>query len=63
MAGQIVSVGSKVTKWKAGDRVCANFSITHLDGEPSEDTKANALGGTIHGVLTQFKVFPELVRF
>jgi threonine dehydrogenase-like Zn-dependent dehydrogenase len=63
MAGEVVAVGSRVTKWKKGDRVCSNFSLTHLDGEPSPDTIAHALGAPIHGVLTEYKAFPEVVRF
>jgi NADPH:quinone reductase-like Zn-dependent oxidoreductase len=62
MAGEVVSVGTKVTEWKVGDRVCSNFCLNHLDGEPRPDVLSNVLGGPIlHGVLTQFKAFPELV--
>ncbi|KAF9496335.1 NAD-P-binding protein [Pleurotus eryngii] len=58
LAGEIVAVGEDVTAFKAGDRVCSNFSIKHLDGDPSPETMATSLGGTIHGVLTQYITLP-----
>jgi NADPH:quinone reductase-like Zn-dependent oxidoreductase len=61
MAGEVVSIGTKVTQWKVGDRVCSNVCLDHLDGEPRPDTSSSALGGPIHGVLTQFRALPEMV--
>ncbi|KAK0499221.1 hypothetical protein EDD18DRAFT_65673 [Armillaria luteobubalina] len=64
MAGEVVAIGTDVTRWKAGDRVCANPSMEYLDGDVDEDTLRMALGGGRHGVLTQYKAFPDpcLVR-
>ncbi|KAF4562972.1 hypothetical protein EYR40_007311 [Pleurotus pulmonarius] len=58
LAGEIVAVGEDVTAFKAGDRVCSNFSIKHLDGNPSPETMGASLGGSIHGVLTQYITLP-----
>ncbi|KAJ7734746.1 NAD(P)-binding protein [Mycena maculata] len=59
MAGEIVAVGSSVTNFSVGDRVCANFA---MPGFTFGD-----LGAEIDGVLTQFKVFDadpqRLVKF
>ncbi|KAJ7910110.1 chaperonin 10-like protein [Mycena leptocephala] len=55
MAGEVIAVGDDVKEWKAGDRVCANFLLDQLhDDSQSED----GLGGTVHGVLTEYRAFP-----
>ncbi|KAJ6505331.1 hypothetical protein C8R45DRAFT_1070074 [Mycena sanguinolenta] len=62
MAGEVIAVGDEVTEWKVGDRVCASFMQDKLHNEsPSEQ----ALGGAVHGVLTQYRTFPAqaLVAF
>ncbi|KDQ29672.1 hypothetical protein PLEOSDRAFT_1093093 [Pleurotus ostreatus PC15] len=65
-SGEIIAVGEDVPqdKWKPGDRVCSNFSPNHLDGDPSPETMRAALGGPVHGVLSQYVVSPAeaLVR-
>ncbi|KAJ7034480.1 alcohol dehydrogenase superfamily protein [Mycena alexandri] len=60
-AGEVIAVGSDVTEWKAGDRVCANFIIDKVHNDAPGDL---ALGGTAHGTLTQYQTFPanSLVR-
>ncbi|KAJ7856547.1 NAD-P-binding protein [Mycena leptocephala] len=59
MAGEIVAIGSEVTKFSVGDRICANFA---MPGFVFGD-----LGAEIDGVLTEFKVFDadpqRLVKF
>ncbi|KAF6750544.1 alcohol dehydrogenase superfamily protein [Ephemerocybe angulata] len=64
MSGEVIAVGQDVTDWKAGDRVCANFSPAHLDGDPTPATMAAALGAVAPGVLTEYRSFPSesLVR-
>ncbi|KAG6865657.1 hypothetical protein C0991_000576 [Blastosporella zonata] len=59
MAGEVVSVGEDVRKWKAGDRVCANFATGHLHGPPTRDSIRTGLGGQTHGVLTEFRTFAD----
>ncbi|KAG5353603.1 hypothetical protein C0989_005125, partial [Termitomyces sp. Mn162] len=58
MAGEVMSVGEDVKDWKVGDRVCANFAIGHLHGDPTAATIATGLGGQVHGVLTEYRTFP-----
>ncbi|GLB41523.1 putative alcohol dehydrogenase [Lyophyllum shimeji] len=58
MAGEIVEVGSDVKGWKAGDRVCANFSTDHIHGDPTAETLKTSLGGQSPGVLTEYRTFP-----
>ncbi|GJJ07101.1 putative secondary metabolism biosyntheticenzyme [Clathrus columnatus] len=57
-ACEIVKVGSKVNKWKVGDRVCANFELERLTGEGTPETSKSVLGGPTDGVLTQYRIFP-----
>ncbi|KAF9029347.1 alcohol dehydrogenase superfamily protein [Hymenopellis radicata] len=58
MAGEILAVGDVVTKWKVGDRVCANFALDHVHGNMSVEIFQTALGGATQGVLTQYRAFP-----
>ncbi|KAJ7082693.1 alcohol dehydrogenase superfamily protein [Mycena belliarum] len=58
MAGEVIAVGEDVKTWKAGDRVCANFFLDKLNDEQTPETDASALGGAVHGVLTEYRTFP-----
>lgn len=58
-AGEVVEVGSAVTRWKTGDRVAASFFPTWLDGELSDAHHAVALGGQANGMLAEEVVLPE----
>lgn len=58
-AGEIVSVGEQVTKFKKGDRAAANFNIAQLRGAVCTAAETEyALGGPIHGMLSQYVVLP-----
>ncbi|KAK0479186.1 alcohol dehydrogenase superfamily protein [Armillaria novae-zelandiae] len=59
MAGEVIATGSEVTRWKVGDRVCANFSTDHLDGDVTKEIMDTSLGGGQHGVLTEYKALPD----
>ncbi|KAJ7032938.1 chaperonin 10-like protein [Mycena alexandri] len=58
MAGEIIAVGEDVKHWKSGDRICANFFLDKLNNVQTPDTDESALGGAVHGVLTQYRTFP-----
>lgn len=61
MAGEIVAAGEDVKGWRIGDRVCANFSLDHIYGDTNPAIRDTALGGHVHGVLTEFRTFPAHV--
>ncbi|EST07830.1 Alcohol dehydrogenase GroES-like protein [Kalmanozyma brasiliensis GHG001] len=59
-AGEIVSVGNKVTKWKQGDRVAGIFTQAHQKGStPDKDEIKTALGGSVDGMLAQYVALPD----
>ncbi|HEX4772196.1 MAG TPA: NAD(P)-dependent alcohol dehydrogenase [Bryobacteraceae bacterium] len=57
--GVVEDVGAGVTRVKAGDRVAPCFFQTWIDGPPSREKFAAALGGGIAGVLREYAVFRE----
>lgn len=58
-AGVVEEVGAGVTQFKKGDRVAGCFFQNWLDGPPSREKVASALGGGIDGVLREFAVFSQ----
>lgn len=66
IAGQIAALGAEVAAagWAVGDRVCSNFAVDYVFGEPSAKYRASGLGAPIDGVLTEWKMLPAhaLVR-
>ncbi len=58
-AGEVVAVGDGVTRFRAGDRVVANFFQEWLAGEPDEDKLHSGLGGVIDGMAAELRVLPE----
>ncbi|KAK4243657.1 putative zinc-type alcohol dehydrogenase-like protein yoga [Corynascus novoguineensis] len=63
-AGEIVSVGSHVTKWKAGDKVVTLFNQGHQSGPVDVAASKTGLGGCIDGTLRHYGAFDQdgLVR-
>src|SRR5436190_3384777 len=63
-AGEVAAVGSKVTKWKHGDKVVTLFNQGHQYGAIDIAASQTGLGGVIDGTLRQYAVFNEngLVR-
>lgn len=57
-AAEVVTVGSDVSEFKAGDRVAPIFDLNNLLG--TEETTA-ALGGDVDGVLREFAIFDQKV--
>jgi NADPH:quinone reductase-like Zn-dependent oxidoreductase len=63
-AGEIVEVGSEVTRWNVGDRVCPIFMQGWIDGELDYAKSKTTLGGDLDGCIREFGAFHEdgLVR-
>lgn len=55
-AGEVVEIGSEVTRWQVGDRVCPIFSQTWVSGPPNKERISQTLGGPLDGTLR-----PEMV--
>jgi NADPH:quinone reductase-like Zn-dependent oxidoreductase len=58
-AGEVVALGSKVTRFRAGDRVAAIFFQQWLGGRARPEYMATALGGAVDGMLSQFVTLHE----
>jgi NADPH:quinone reductase-like Zn-dependent oxidoreductase len=58
-AGEVVSIGESVTKFKIGDRVCPIFMQNWIDGEIDSTKSRGALGGDVDGCLREFGAFDE----
>ncbi|EFC45729.1 predicted protein [Naegleria gruberi] len=58
-AGEVVSVGEDVSEFVVGDRVCGLFHQDWIAGDMKDEHMANDLGGSSHGVLSQYRVFEK----
>jgi NADPH:quinone reductase-like Zn-dependent oxidoreductase len=58
-AGEVIAVGSGVSRVKEGDRVAGIFMQKWLSGELTEAGVKSALGGEIDGILAEYVVLPE----
>jgi NADPH:quinone reductase-like Zn-dependent oxidoreductase len=58
-AGEVISTGPGVTRWKAGDRVASCFFQDWPAGGISGQAMATALGGALDGVLAEEAVLRE----
>ncbi len=52
-AGEVLEVGEGVTELSTGDRVMGNFFPNWIDGPPAAEKQAEALGGSVDGVLAE----------
>lgn len=53
-AGEVIAVGSRVGRFKVGDRVAATFFQNWAAGRPTATTGESALGGARHGMLATY---------
>jgi NADPH:quinone reductase-like Zn-dependent oxidoreductase len=58
-AGDVIEVGSAVTRLKAGDRVATSFFPNWVEGRVAPTRIAGALGGGDAGTFTQELVLPD----
>ena len=58
-AGQVVSVGDEVSRFKKGDRVSGNFMLGYHSGALDVPAMISALGGGVDGVMQSYRVYPE----
>ena len=58
-AGEVLAVGSQVTRFRVGDRVMASFFPDWVDGDPTPENTANSLGGAVDGMLAEEVVVHE----
>lgn len=58
-AGEVIAVGSNVTRFKVGDRVAGIFFAKWLDGAPSDEALVSDRGGNAGGMLSEVIVSHE----
>ncbi|MGD0961616.1 MAG: NAD(P)-dependent alcohol dehydrogenase [Methylomonas sp.] len=58
-AGEVIAVGSQVTRFQVGDRVAACFFPHWGHGAPTPQTTAGSLGGSLDGMLAEEAVLHE----
>lgn len=58
-AGEVIAIGSGVTRFKPGDKVVTLFNQGHLGGSLTIGTSATGLGGVIDGTLRDYGVFDQ----
>jgi NADPH:quinone reductase-like Zn-dependent oxidoreductase len=58
-AGEVIEVGTGVTRFKVGDHVAAAFFPNWIDGDLRPEHHGRALGGSADGMLAQEVVHPE----
>jgi NADPH:quinone reductase-like Zn-dependent oxidoreductase len=58
-AGEVLAIGSAVTRFRVGDRVVTSFYQNWIEGKLDYATAKGTLGGDVDGTLTTHLVLPE----
>ncbi|EKD21698.1 uncharacterized protein L3040_004922 [Drepanopeziza brunnea f. sp. 'multigermtubi'] len=58
-AGEVIAIGSKVTRFQPGSKVVTLFNQGHIGGSLDSQTITTGLGGSIDGTLRQYGTFNE----
>lgn len=58
-AGVVVAIGSKVQRFKPGDKVVTLFNQKHLGGPVTAEVLGSGLGGAVDGVLRSYGAFDQ----
>ena len=58
-AGEVVALGSRVTRLRIGDRVAPNYFADWIEGRLTAHSLQSGLGGLRDGVLTQYLTIKE----
>ncbi|KAG4440648.1 hypothetical protein IFR05_003846 [Cadophora sp. M221] len=58
-AGEVIAVGSKVTRFQPGAKVVTLFNQGHIAGSLDKQTSLTGLGGGLDGTLRQYGTFNE----
>src|SRR3546814_829074 len=58
-ACEVVAIGEGCSRFKVGDRVAGIFMQSWTAGEIADADLASALGGSIDGVLSEYRLFDE----
>lgn len=57
--GEVLEIGSEVTRFRAGDRVAPIFCQKWLSGKPTREKLRSTLGGPLQGTLAERMVLSE----